>query len=264
MKNSVVNAVKNPMGALKAAGNYAVQHPYEIAKGAARGVGGLAIGVANQLAPRFDESSYLGQAANNLRDTAANIGGGMVAGGPLGGVIGGAIDIGTNLYTAGKEALDTYNYGKQSQAAIADSNRTMAARPVPLPTSLSVTPNAGIMNGVQTPNPTAQSQITPLNGISNGMPVAPGIVNNPAPVGQSATAPAAPAAPAAPKQFQMPSQEEMARFRKETGTRFNPKSINDKLSLERMRGGEQTFDSKQANAYRATHKDYRPGMYTKG
>jgi hypothetical protein len=77
-------------------------------------------------------------------------------------------------------------------------------------------------------------------------------------------APSAPSAPTAkPAQFQMPTADEMARFRKETGTPFNPKSINDKLSLDRMRAGEETFDSKQANAYRKANPGYRPGQYSK-
>jgi hypothetical protein len=267
LKNAVTGALSNPAQTLRNVGTYAMEHPYEVAKGVGRGAAGLAIGAANAVLPKFNEDSYLGQAANNLRDTAANIGGGLAMGGPLGGVIGGAIDLGEKAYGVGKEAYNYVKGGIDSRNAIADSNRTMEERKAQmsaspsLPPGLTVTPNAGIMNGLETLKPTAQSQITPLNGISNGMPVAPGIVNNPAPVGQPATAPAA---PAASKQFQMPSAEEMAAFRKQTGTAFNAKSINDKLSLERMRAGEETFDSKQANAYRAAHKDYRPGMYTKG
>jgi glucose/arabinose dehydrogenase len=120
---------------------------------------------------------------------------------------------------------------------------------------------------------TAQRQIARAEGtpLPAGVPAQGAIVNAPVPQGMPAPVPISQlpgaveaAAKAAPKQFQMPSAEEMAAFRKQTGTAFNAKSINDKLSLERMRGGEETFDSKQANAYRAAHKDYRPGMYTKG
>lgn len=112
---------------------------------------------------------------------------------------------------------------------------------------------------------TADRQIARATGanLPQGVPATGSIESAPVPQGMPAPVPLT-SLPAAPKQFQMPSAEEMAAFRKQTGTAFNAKSINDKLSLERMRGGEETFDSKQANAYRATHKDYRPGMYTKG
>jgi hypothetical protein len=70
------------------------------------------------------------------------------------------------------------------------------------------------------------------------------------------------ASPAKPQGFQGPSAEEMARFRTETGTPFDPKSINDKLNMDRMRAGEDTFNSKQANAYRASNPNYRPGQYS--
>lgn len=73
-----------------------------------------------------------------------------------------------------------------------------------------------------------------------------------------------PAAPAKPAGFQPPTQEELVRFRRETGTAFSPQSINDKLSIERMRAGEETFDTKQANAYRKANPNYRPGQYVKG
>lgn len=68
--------------------------------------------------------------------------------------------------------------------------------------------------------------------------------------------------PAPKAEFTGPTQEEMAAFRKQTGTRFNPLSVNDKLSLERMRAGEETFDSRQANEWRKAHQGYRPGMYS--
>jgi hypothetical protein len=77
---------------------------------------------------------------------------------------------------------------------------------------------------------------------------------------------AAPAAtkPAAPKgEFQGPSDEEMARFRKQTGTPYDPKSVTDKLNLERMRAGEQTFTSKQSREFRKSNPTYRPGQYVK-
>jgi len=73
-----------------------------------------------------------------------------------------------------------------------------------------------------------------------------------------------PKAPAKPQGFQPPTAEELARFKKETGTAFSSQSINDKLSLERMRAGEETFDTKQANAYRKANPNYRPGQYVKG
>jgi hypothetical protein len=71
-------------------------------------------------------------------------------------------------------------------------------------------------------------------------------------------------APAKPQGFQGPSSDEMARFRRETGTPFDPKSINDKLNLDRMRAGEETFNSKQASAYRRSNPNYRPGQYSSG
>ena len=226
---------------------------------------GLGIGVADHYTPRASDETYAGQVVNNLRDSAVRMGTGYAMGGPLGAVGGGVYDLGRKFYDAGKEAYD-YAKGaiqrpdlqaqREMQAgALNHPNNPPEAPHLPevsVPASLSVTPNAGIMNGIQTPHPTATSQITPLNGISNGMPVAPGIVNNPAPVGQPATG----------NGFHMPSQEEMARFRKETGTRFDSHSVNDKLSLERMRGGEETFNSKQANAYRAANPNYRPGSYS--
>jgi len=70
--------------------------------------------------------------------------------------------------------------------------------------------------------------------------------------------------PAKPQGFQAPSAEEAARFRRETGTPFDPKSINDKLNMDRMRAGEGTFNSRQANAYRAANPNYRPGQYSSG
>jgi hypothetical protein len=74
----------------------------------------------------------------------------------------------------------------------------------------------------------------------------------------------APAKPAAPKgEFQGPSAEEKARFRKQTGTPYDPKSITDKLNLERMRAGEQTFTSKQSREFRRANPTYRPGQYVK-
>lgn len=75
---------------------------------------------------------------------------------------------------------------------------------------------------------------------------------------------AAPAKPAAPKgEFKGPSDDEMARFRKQTGTPYDPKSITDKLNLERMRAGEQTFTSKQSREFRKANPTYRPGQYVK-
>lgn len=65
-------------------------------------------------------------------------------------------------------------------------------------------------------------------------------------------------------EFQGPSAEEKARFRKQTGTPYDPKSITDKLNLERMRAGEQTFTSKQSREYRRANPSYRPGQYVKG
>ena len=256
--------------------------------GAAVGAGTYAAG--DRLLPRAPEDGgYLHGVVNNLRDIglagAAGAAGGATQGAivsaPIGGIgaypgaltgaaAGLAGGIAGKIYGAGKDAYNYIKGGIDSRNAIADSNRTMAehkakmgsapaAAPTPsMPAGLTVTPDAGIMNGIQTPKPTADSQITPLNGISNGMPVAPGVVNNPAPVGQPA-----PVAAPKPQGFQGPSEEEMAAFRKQTGTAFNPKSINDKLSLERMRNGEETFDTKQANAYRAAHKDYVPGSYSR-
>lgn len=64
-------------------------------------------------------------------------------------------------------------------------------------------------------------------------------------------------------EFQGPSAEEKARFRKQTGTPYDPKSITDKLNLERLRAGEQTFTSKQSREYRRANPGYRPGQYVK-
>lgn len=64
--------------------------------------------------------------------------------------------------------------------------------------------------------------------------------------------------------FQGPSAEEKARFRKQTGTPYDPNSITDKLNLERMRAGEQTFTSKQSREYRRANPSYRPGQYSSG
>jgi len=56
-----------------------------------------------------------------------------------------------------------------------------------------------------------------------------------------------------------PSQDELTKFRRETGTNFNPNSVNDKLSLQRMRQGQETFNSKQANTYRKANPSWKPG-----
>lgn len=61
------------------------------------------------------------------------------------------------------------------------------------------------------------------------------------------------------KDIQPPTDEEKAEFKRQTGTSFNPTSVNDKLSLQRMRQGQQTFNSKQANAYRKSHPNWKPG-----
>jgi hypothetical protein len=116
---------------------------------------------------------------------------------------------------------------------------------------------------------TANRQIARNEGtpIPAGVPATGNIVNAPVPQGMPAPVPMAslPGAIEAAKSkgFVGPSADEMAAFRKQTGTAFNPKSINDKLSLERMRGGEETFDSKQANAYRKANPEYRPGAYSR-
>jgi hypothetical protein len=252
LKNAVTGALSNPAQTLRNVGTYAMEHPYEVAKGVGRGAAGLAIGAANAVLPKFNEDSYLGQAANNLRDTAANIGGGLAMGGPLGGVIGGAIDLGEKAYGVGKEAYNYVKGGIDSRNAIADSNRTMEERKAQmsaspsLPPGLTVTPNAGIMNGLETLKPTAQSQITPLNGISNGMPVAPGIVNNPAPVGQPAAAPEAPYNPGAVSRG---GADWDARFKKDTSTRYNSGSDMDRLNMQRLQSGQSTLDARQYRQY---------------
>ena len=69
--------------------------------------------------------------------------------------------------------------------------------------------------------------------------------------------------PAPKGEFKGPSSDEMARFRKETGTPYDPKSVTDKLNLERMRGGEETFTSKQSREFRKSNPTYRPGQYVK-
>jgi len=112
---------------------------------------------------------------------------------------------------------------------------------------------------------TANRQIARNEGapIPAGVPETGNIVNAPVPQGMPAPVPMSSLPGAKAREFTGPTSEEMAAFRKQTGTAYNPKSINDKLSLERMRGGEETFDSKQANAYRAANPNYRPGMYTR-
>ena len=55
-----------------------------------------------------------------------------------------------------------------------------------------------------------------------------------------------------------PSQQELAKFQKETGTPFNPKSVNDKLNLSLMRKGKSTLNSQQANSYRKANPNWTP------
>ena len=83
------------------------------------------------------------------------------------------------------------------------------------------------------------------------------------PVVMKKQVPEASSAPDKPQGFQGPSADEAARFRKETGTPYDPKSVTDKLNIERMRAGEQTFTSKQSREFRQSNPTYRPGQYVK-
>jgi hypothetical protein len=74
----------------------------------------------------------------------------------------------------------------------------------------------------------------------------------PAPIQPQQTTPKAPAA------FVSPTANELTKFRKETGTNFNPSSRNDKLGMSLMRKGKPTLNTKQANAYRKANPNWTP------
>lgn len=269
LKNAAMDVVHNPMGAVKAGLGYVAEHPGAAAMGAARGLGGAAIEAVNSFAPRFSNDTYLGQAGNNLRDTAAHIGAGLTAGGVLGGIGGGLYDIGKKVYdNAGTLAqLPGAIMGRdQSAASLQKTTQGLKDAMQRHPENV----NQGTYDQLATAQRQNARNFTapmpagvPEQGVINNAPVPQGMPA-PVPMSQMPGAKAAAAAAPKPQGFQGPTDEEMAAFRKQTGTAFNAKSVNDKLSLERMRNGEETFDSKQANAYRAAHPGYRPGMYTQG
>lgn len=60
------------------------------------------------------------------------------------------------------------------------------------------------------------------------------------------------------KAFVAPNANEEAEFKRQTGTPFNPKSANDRLSLSLLRKGKPTLNTKQANAYRKAHPNWTP------
>jgi len=81
-----------------------------------------------------------------------------------------------------------------------------------------------------------------------------------APAPQPAAAPVQPqqVAPKTPAAFVTPNANELAKFRKETGTNFNPSSRNDKLSMSLLRKGKSTLNTQQANAYRKANPNWTP------
>jgi hypothetical protein len=106
--------------------------------------------------------------------------------------------------------------------------------PLKLPAGLSLTPNAGLMNGLVSPPATAQTKITPLNGIANGMPAPNSAVNPPAAVGGG----------------QPSGTDWNAKFKKDTGTTYNgAMSSMDRLNMDRLKAGLPTFNHAEYRSY---------------
>jgi hypothetical protein len=124
----------------------------------------------------------------------------------------------------------TFQSGNPGQAPLAGASASPAVTSLPPTTTL--TPNAGIANGLVEPHATASMKITPQNGISNGMPAPNSAVNAPAPVGQAAG-------------FN-PSAEDIAKFNllvggdKNKENQYNPHSKADVTSMKMMLGQLQT------------------------
>lgn len=115
----------------------------------------------------------------------------------------------------------------------ASGNSPKVVAPIPQPAAAPVAPKP--VSATPTPTP-APEQKAPA----------------PAPTQPRQTAPKAPAA------FVSPTANELTKFRKETGTNFNPSSRNDKLSMSLMRKGKPTLNTKQANAYRKANPNWTP------
>ena len=232
-------------------------------------IGGLAATAASMV-PRSDDGSYLGEVKNNLLDTTTRIGTGMGAGtmaaavipplAPilpvLGGIAGGAYDIGKKVWDGASNLAQLPSAllgGPDTRGA----NEALEAAMARNPQRATPEARAQLEAGKKAEAGTGAGAI--LTDMWNGRGDARS--NN----GESyAAAPQQAAAPAGPRQYTGPTGDEMAEFRRQTGTPFDPKSVNDKLNLERMRGKEETFDSAQANAYRRENPAYRPGQYSKG
>jgi hypothetical protein len=131
----------------------------------------------------------------------------------------------------------TFQSGNPDQPPLAGSGAAPAVTSLPPTTTL--TPNAGISNGLAVPQPTATMKITPLNGLQNGMPLPNSAVNPPA-------------APA--------DTDWAARFRKETGTNFDPRSKMDILNMNRLKGMAPVGKGEDTTLNRA---QYRAGQYSR-
>jgi hypothetical protein len=129
----------------------------------------------------------------------------------------------------------TFQSGKLGSPALGGSSAAPAVTSLPPTTTL--TPNAGIANGLVEPHPTATMKITPLNGISNGMPLPNSAVNPTAPAGQAAST----------------GTDWNAKFLKDTGTAYNgTKSAMDRLNMDRLQHGLPTFNHKEYRSYLAS------------
>ena len=131
----------------------------------------------------------------------------------------------------------TFQSGNPDQAPLAGAGAAPAVTSLPPTTTL--TPNAGIANGLVVPQPTATMKITPLNGLQNGMPLPNSAVNP----------------PAAPADIDW-----AARFRKETGTNFDPRSKMDILNMNRLKGLAPVGKGEDSTLNRA---QYRAGQYSR-
>lgn len=175
--------------------------------------------------------------------------------GSVGGSVGGAAGA-AKLYDMATGADDAY----QNPAAVRQAEENAAMRAVPSRVDMpqGLTANTGGSGDAMRIDLPAPGSTAPQ--VTRQEPGQPGKYDVPS----AATSKPKDAAPAKSSGFQGPSAEEMARFRKQTGTPYDPKSITDKLNLERMRAGEKTLTSKQSRDYRRANPDYRPGQYVKG
>lgn len=102
-------------------------------------------------------------------------------------------------------------------------------------------PNAYVAPKTPTPQPVTPTPAQQAAPVQPQFKTNPQLAQNPAQVASS-----------------NPSQQELAKFQKETGTPFNPKSVNDKLNLSLMRKGKSTLNSQQANSYRKANPNWTP------